>query len=160
MTISRRRDMLLGLAAVAATLTVGSFAHAKRKVPTRVVWTSVELPEDKLQKVRENTLRNVLRKEAKDADWGEQEGARLEASVKVVEFLVLEREDVVRVTCTAVGKLAKGPSVRTHFSLGDHPKQQAKLEKMILTLVARGLVTRLSSIARKQGQKKEATTAA
>lgn len=137
-------------------LTIGASthtAHAKRKPPTTVTWTSVDLPEDKLRASRERTLRTMLRKESKDADWGEHEKGRLEASVKVIEFQVHAREDVVRVTCTAMGRLAGGPSVRTHFSIGDHPKQQARLEKMILTLVARGIVTRLSSIARKRATK-------
>lgn len=151
-----RRELLLGLASTAMLLTIGASshpAHAKRKPPTTVTWTDVVLPEDKLRSRRERTLRSVLKKESKDADWGEHKNGRLEASVKVIEFQVHAREDVVRVTCTAVGKLAGGPSVRTHFSIGDHPKQQAKLEKMILTLVARGIVTRLASIARKRAAK-------
>jgi len=124
-----------------------AFAKQQKK-KTRVNWTEVELPEDKLRRRRERTLRSVLKKESGNANWGDHKDHQLEASVKVVEFQVHQKEHVVRVTCTAVGKLAGGPSVRTHFSIGDHPKRQDKLEKMVLTLVARGIVTRLAAIAR------------
>lgn len=137
--------------AAATLIAVGASAepaHAKRKKSTRVSWTSVDLPEDKLRRRRERTLRKVLEKESKRAEWGDHESKKLEASVKVVEFQVQHKENVVRVTCTALGKLAGGPTVRTHFSMGDHPDHQRKLEKMVLTLVARGIVTRLAAIAR------------
>jgi hypothetical protein len=146
-----RRELLQLFGAAATLIAIGGAsgaASAKQKKPTRVSWTEVELPEDKRSRRRERTLRSVLKKESKNANWGEHKDNRIEASVKVVEFQVQQKEHVVRVTCTAVGKLAGGPSVRTHFSIGDHPKRQDKLEKMVLTLVARGIVTRLASISR------------
>lgn len=144
------------LCGVAATLiAVGGAssrpAFAKRKTKTSISWTNVELPEAKLRRRRERVLRSVLERESRRTDWGRHENNRLDASVKVVEFHVEQKEKVVRVTCTALGKLDGGPQVRTHFSIGDHPKRQAKLEKMVLTLVARGLVTRLAAIARRRG---------
>lgn len=150
MTAPSRRDLIRWLGAAGALLAVGVPADvwAKAKPKTTVTWTSVELPEDKRRAQRERTLRSVLRKEARDEDWGAATDNRIEASVRVIEFHVIHKPDVVRVTCTAMGKLAGGPSVRTHFSIGDHPTKQGKLEHMVLTLVARGLVTRLSAIAR------------
>ena len=146
-----RRDLLKCFGAAATVIAIGAStdtAWAKRKKSTRVSWTSVDLPEGELRRRRERTLRKVLEKESKRAEWGDHASKKLEASVKVIEYQVQHKENVVRVTCTALGKLAGGPTVRTHFSMGDHPKNQRKLEKMVLTLVARGLVTRLAAIAR------------
>jgi hypothetical protein len=88
-----------------------------------------------------------LKTASSGVDWGNHESG-LEASVRVTEFVVGERKDVMRVTCTAVGKLKNGPAVRTHFSFGDHPRKRDKLERTVLTLVAQGVVTRLAAIAR------------
>lgn len=147
-----RRELLQLFGAAVTLIAIGGAsngaAFAKQKKTTRVSWTEVEVPEDKLRRRRERTLRSVLKKESKNANWGDHKDNLVEASVKVVEFQVQQKEHVVRVTCTAVGKLAGGPSVRTHFSIGDHPKRQDKLEKMVLTLVARGIVTRLAAISR------------
>lgn len=151
--VSRRR-MLHAAAGLGALLALGSLPDsalaAGKKSSTSVAWTKVEVPPGDRRRARESMLRKVLGRESRDADWGEHKSGRIEASVSVVEFAVERRDDVVRVTCTALGKLAGGPSVRTHFSIGDHPSRQVKLETMVLTLVARGIVTRLSAIARKR----------
>ena len=145
------------LGSSAAALAFGSTwtggADAKQK-PTQVVWNSVTLPDDDRRARRERVLKKILKSVAGKEDWGTQPDGRIEASIKVVEFQVTRREDVVRVTCTAVGKLKNGPSVRTHFSIGDHPKRQDALEKMVLTLVARGVVTRLAAIARNRAARR------
>lgn len=162
MSLFSRRDILGALGAVAATLTVGGFAtdaYARKRPHTTVEWTEVVLPESDRKGVRTALLKGVLKKESRRADWGEQPDGKLQGVVKVVEFTVVRKEDVVRVTCTAVGKLSKGPAVRTHFSFGGHPHQQAKLEKTMLTLIAQGVITRLSSIARERAKRRAATGA-
>lgn len=135
--------------------TISLEATAKPTAKTTVKWTSVQLPTNEANSRRESKLRSQLVKEARYADWGKHRTAKLEASVKVTEFRVETSTSVVQVTCTATGKLAKGPTVRTHFSMGDHPSKQVKLESMVLTLVARGIVTRLSAIARNQSAKQQ-----
>lgn len=134
--------------------TIATEAMAKPAAKTTVKWTSVQVPTADAKSRRESKLRSQLVKEARYADWGKHPVARLDASVKVTEFRVETNTSVVQVTCTATGKLAKGPTVRTHFSMGDHPNKQVKLESTVLTLVARGIVTRLSAIARNQSAKR------
>lgn len=144
-----RRLLLTNALTVGALLCLGaSPAAARAKPSTRVKWVSVKLPSSDHQKRREQSLRKRLSTEAHLADWGKHKANVLQASVTVSEFRVNTGPTVVQVTCTALARLGTGPSVRTHVSLGDHPTKQRKLENMILTLVARSLVTRLSAIAR------------
>jgi hypothetical protein len=150
MVLLSRRQLLGALSTAAAALAAGTANEAWAKKPprTRVEWTEVVLPDDDRRAVRTSILKAVLKKESRRVDWGQHAGGELQGVVKVVEFAVSRKEDVMRVTCTAVGKLNKGPAVRTHFSFGGHPHQQEKLEKTMLTLIAQGVITRLSAIAR------------
>ena len=144
-----RRLLLSNVLTVGALFCLdASPAAARTKTLTRVKWVSVKLPSSEHQKRREQSLRKLLSTETRLADWGKHKANLLQASVTVTEFRVNTSETVVQVTCTAMARLGTGPSVRTHVSLGDHPTKQRKLENMILTLVARSLVTRLSAIAR------------
>ena len=127
---------------------LGKAADAQARPRTRVQWTEVTLPTDERQAQRENQLRAVLRRESHHADWGSPPGDFVEASLHVTEFSIEHRPDVVRVTCSAVGRLHKGPMVRTHFSFGGNPKKRDALEQTMLTLVGRGVVTRLAAVSR------------
>lgn len=147
--LSRRAfSLLLGSLAALAVVTQADTSEARRK--PKVVWTDVELPESDRRQLRENELRKVLKREARRVQWGNPPDGTVEASIKVTQFTVERRPDVVRVTCSAVGRLGKGPIVKTHFSFGGHPNRAAALESHMLLLVARGVVTRLSSISRER----------
>ena len=152
----KRRDLFRWLVASGTVLAIGNFplyAWSKPKPKTTIHWTNVEFPEDKLRTQRERILRTILRKESSTEDWGPH-NQRIEASIRIIEYQIVHTPEVVRVTCTAVGKLVGGPSVRTHFSIGDHPTKQAKLERNMMTFVARGIVTRLAVIARNRAAAK------
>ena len=136
----------LAVAASGVAATVASRADARPRV--KVVWTEVALPATDRQRARELHLRKVLAKEARRVQWGDPLGGLVEASVRVTEFSVVKRPDVVRVSCTAVARLHKGPAVRTNFSFGGHPHRSRQLEEQMLLLVGRGLITRLSAISR------------
>ncbi len=146
-----RRQLLAALGATATAVAVDGFATdalARKPRRTQVEWTEVVLPDDERRSVRTAVLKAILKKESRHADWGQQPDGKLQAAVKVEEFTVSRKQDVVRVTCKAVGTLGKGPAVRTHFSFGGHPNEQEKLEKTVLTLIAQGVITRLAAIAR------------
>lgn len=139
--------MVIGpLAGLLGLIAVEQPAQARHR--TEVIWSDVSFPDDALQATRERQLRSVLRRESRREDWGHSQSSVVEASLKIVEFAVEKRPDVVRVTCTAVGKIKNGPAARTHFSFGGHPNKQAALERTMLTLVGRGIVTRLAAISR------------
>ena len=151
-----RRNFLLALLPIAAALAVATSADPTfaRKRP-KVVWTEVEVPEGEHQTNRERQLRNVLKREGHRVQWGDPPDGLIEASVKVTEFTIERRPDVVRVTCSAVGRLGNGSAVKTHFSFGGHPKKEAALETQMLTLVGRGVVARLASISREHNKTKK-----
>ncbi|MEZ4315694.1 MAG: hypothetical protein R3F14_47365, partial [Polyangiaceae bacterium] len=64
--------------------------------------------------------------------------------------------DVHRVTCTIVGRIPGGPSAKSRISFGGSPAEKAKLEKQVLTMVAKAVVTRLAEIVRSRAAKEEA----
>jgi hypothetical protein len=149
----QRRDFLKALCGIGAGLTVvavqgSAFAEKKAKVE----WTEVELPADPRKAAREHLLRSVLSRESHRVSWGQQQQP-LELAVKVTEFEVIKRADVVRVTCAAVGKMKNGPSVKTRFSFGGDPRKQEQLESHVLTLIAQGVVNRLAAIAREKAKR-------
>lgn len=153
--LSRRRFFgFLTAAAAGIAAAASSTAQARQRV--KVVWTEIELPAGERQGAREKHLRKVLAKEARRVQWGDPVGGLVEASVKVTEFNVQKRPDVVRVSCTAVARLHNGPKVRTNFSYGGHPHRATQLEEQMLLLVGRGLVTRLSSISRDRTKRRSA----
>lgn len=144
----------LAVAGACVLLTTAEPGFARKR--TRVVWTEVTVPKSERQAVREKHLLSVLKKEARKAQWGEPHDGLIEASVKVTEFKVERRPDVVRITCTAVGKLGRGPVVNTHFSFGGHPQKEPALESQMLLLVGRGVITRLASISRERHKPRRA----
>lgn len=154
--LSRRRFFGF-LAAAAAGIVAATSSTAQARQRTKVVWTEIDLPAGERQDAREKHLRKVLSKEARRVQWGEPDGGLVEASVKVTEFNVQRRPDVVRVSCTAVARLRNGPKVRTNFSFGGHPNRAQQLEEQMLLLVGRGLVTRLSSISRDRTKRRAAS---
>lgn len=148
-----RRQWFGGLLCGVSALVTSWPGEAEARRRTRVEWSEVKLPDDARQKKRQALLRKVLAQESRRADWGRHKSGVVRASVTVTQFQVVRRDDVMRVTCTAVGKLEKGPSARTHFSFGGHPDQQDKLEQTILTLIGRGIVTRLAALARQRAKR-------
>ena len=58
--------------------------------------------------------------------------------------------NIVRVTCSALGKIKELGVARSRFSYGGKAEQRAQLEKHILELVARGILVRLAELAREK----------
>jgi hypothetical protein len=114
----------------------------------RVVWTEIRVTARQKRPDLERFLKEVVEKQTRKADWGGRGGEPLEARFQVTEFDVVQRPDVVRVTCTAVGRIQGAPSVRSHFSMGGRPAERADLERQLLTMLGRGIVSRLAVIAR------------
>src|SRR6266542_3845576 len=114
----------------------------------RVVWTEITLPSREKRPDLERFLKEVVDKQTRKADWGGRRAEPLEAHFQVTEFSVVQKSDVVRVTCTAVGHIQGAPSVRSHFSMGGRPTQRVELEHQLLSMLGRGIVSRLAVIAR------------
>lgn len=141
-----RRSSRFALGLVLALTLVAPVATAKTR--THVVWSSVKVREGDDQAAREKALQPILKKEARRADWGDHHGDPVIASIEIKELSSVLDGDVVRVTCTAVGKLQGGHAAKSKFSFGGHPADRAKLEKHVLELVTRGIVARLAEMSR------------
>jgi hypothetical protein len=137
---ARRTAFLLGLVAVFIAVPAWASPH--------VVWTDITLASRDKRPELERFLKQIIERQTRRADWGRRRQSPLEARFDVTEFSAVAGKDVVRVTCTGIGKLKGGQSVRSHFSMGGRPGGRAELERQLLTMLGRGIVNRLAEIAR------------
>ncbi len=138
----RRLVRAIALFAALAVILVTFDADARKK---RVVWIEVAVSD---RPALAPLMRKILEKEGRRADWGKKRKAPVEAALVVKELSATREGDVVRVSCTAVGKVKGLGAAKSMFSYSGLPHQQTKLEKHVLELVARGIVTRLADMAK------------
>ena len=91
-------------------------------------------------------LERSLQREARKADWGAGEGSVIHYRVRVDSLRIEAAGDVVRVHCSATGELPNGKSARSRLSFSGAPAAERKLVEEVLSLVARGVVTRLAEL--------------
>ncbi|HMJ10497.1 MAG TPA: hypothetical protein VK524_03770 [Polyangiaceae bacterium] len=96
----------------------------------------------------EKHLRLMLAREARRADWGAARGTRIEYRFTVSELGIREHADVLRVRCTAFGKLPSGKTAKSHLDFGGDPRARSEVVKRVLEMVARGVITRLAELER------------
>ena len=131
----------LGLATLAVAPTA---AHAGGKA--RVEWLRVDVPEREGAPRVQKLLKQALAQATKKANFGK--GQHVSLSARVVELTTEERGDVLRITCTVMGRVVGGAGARSRISYGGSPDKRDELEKEVLTQVANGLVARLAQIVR------------
>ncbi len=122
-----------------------SAPHAEAR--GRASWTQVEVRKGDDQERVGSSLKKLLVTASKKAKWGK--GEKIELSARVTKLDWETRDDVVLVHVTVVGKIKGGESARAYIRIGGRPSEKRKLEKQALRIVADGLVTRLSDIARR-----------
>jgi hypothetical protein len=93
-------------------------------------------------------LEHVLRREARHADWGAGRGSHIQYRFTVSELETSVENGVLRVRCTAVGKLPNGKRARSRLSYGGAPNARQDVVKRVLEIVARGVITRLAELER------------
>jgi hypothetical protein len=98
----------------------------------------------------ERHFRRMLKRAARRADWGAGRGAHIEYRVVVEELAVTETRGVLRVRCTALGRLPRGKSARSHIDYGGDPKKRRAVIERVLEIVAGGVVTRLAALERER----------
>lgn len=96
----------------------------------------------------EKHLRVTLKREARHADWGADEKSKISYRFFVEELQLREENGVLHVTCTALGRLPKGKSAKSHIAFGGDPHDRKKVVERVLDIVARGVVTRLAELER------------
>jgi len=93
-------------------------------------------------------LRSTLKREARRADWGAGAASKISYRFFVQELELREEAGVLHVTCTALGRLPKGRSAKSHLVFGGDPRDKKKVVEHVLDIVARGVVTRLAELER------------
>jgi hypothetical protein len=96
----------------------------------------------------ESHLRGTLKREARRADWGAGSGSKISYRFFVEELELREEAGVLHVSCTALGRLPKGKSAKSHIVFGGDPRDRKKVVERVLDIVARGVVTRLAELER------------
>ncbi len=95
-------------------------------------------------------LKLRLRREARKADWGAPTGAKIEFRFFVEELKIRVDGNVLRISCTALGRLPKGKSARSKIEYGGDPRRRTVEVKKVLEMVARGVITRLAELERER----------
>jgi hypothetical protein len=135
---------------LAALVVAPPTAHAGGK--PKVEWLRVDVPDGQDAARLQKLLKKALTQAAKKANFGKAKSVTL--SARVVELSTEERGDVLRITCTVMGRVVGGAGARSRISYGGSPEKRDELEKEVLTQVANGLVARLAQIARTQASRK------
>jgi hypothetical protein len=153
----RRVTTWLCAAALGLATLLGARGDALAEAPGRgskpkIDWVRVEVPEGQDSARLTKVLKDALKQATKRADFGKSPGA-VALSARVVELRSEQQGDVLRVTCTMMGRVAHGPGARSRISYGGSPGKREELEKQVLTMVANGLVARLAQIVRTQAPK-------
>ena len=89
----------------------------------------------------------LLEQAARKANFGKK-AKSVTLSARVVELKTEQRGDILRVSCTMMGRVVGAAGAKSRISFGGSPASRGDLEKQVLTMVANGLVARLAQIAR------------
>lgn len=115
----------------------------------RVVLDRLTLPDDLGGAAAiERHLRKTLKRETRRADWGAGRGSTITYRFELEELTVTEQGGVVRVSCTALGKLPKGKVARSHLTFSGAPSRRKEIVERVLEIVARGVIGRLAELER------------
>jgi len=133
-------------ALIVACLSILATAPPAEASGAKVRWVRVDVPAaqngGRLQKMLKLALNRAVRR----ANFGKAKTVSLAA--RVVEISAEEREDVLHITCTVMGRVVGGAGARSRISYGGSPEKRDELEKEVVTQVANGLVARLAQIVR------------
>lgn len=128
---------------------------ASARPKANVEWTRVDaLPATRDGARLAKILLRLLKEASRKADFGKVGKVQLRA--RISEYVVEQKSDVLRIRCSVIGRLEGGPSAKSRIVFGGDPKDPKALEKQVLTMVARGVTSRLAALAKaRQGAKKE-----
>ncbi len=95
-------------------------------------------------------LRRVLKREVRRVEWGAGTGNRIEYRFAITKLEIETQGDVVQVTCSAIGRLPKGKTAKSHLSFGGSKAKRGAVVNKVLEIVARGVVARLAELERER----------
>lgn len=91
-------------------------------------------------------LEKVLKHEAHHVQWGAGRTSRITYRFYLEELELSVEHGVLKVRCTAFGRLPKGKTARSKLEFGGDPKEPQKVIDHVLTIVARGVLARLADL--------------
>jgi hypothetical protein len=93
-------------------------------------------------------LEKALKHEAHRFQWGAGRSSRIEYRFYLEQLDLSVERGVLKVRCTALGRLPKGKTARSKLEFGGDPKDPRKVIDHVLTIVARGVLSRLADLER------------
>ena len=93
-------------------------------------------------------LEKVLKHEARRVQWGAGQGSRITYRFYLEQLDLSVERGVLKVRCTAFGRLPKGKTARSKLEFGGDPREARKVIDHVLTIVARGVLSRLAELER------------
>lgn len=125
-----------------------AWASARAASGPKIELDRLDLPE--AAKPYERFLRRTLEREAARVDWGAGTGSTIQYRFDIQELQIRVEPDVVTVRCAATGRMPRGRPAKSQLSFGGEPGQERKLVERVLTIVVRGVLTRLSEMERER----------
>ena len=93
-------------------------------------------------------LDKVLKHEQHRVQWGAGRESRITYRFYLEQLDLSVEKGVLKVRCTALGRLPKGKTARSKLEYGGDPAQAHKVIDHVLSIVARGVLARLADLER------------
>jgi hypothetical protein len=93
-------------------------------------------------------LEKALKHEQHRVEWGAGRGSRITYRFYLEQLDLSVERGVLKVRCTALGRLPKGKTARSKLEYGGDPSKAHQVIDHVLTIVARGVLARLADLER------------
>lgn len=143
-----KRREILRLAAALAAFGLPGRAFAEPAGRPKVLLDHLDFPEKLGGKQYRKFLERQLKREVFRVDWGASSDSTIQYRFQVTELNVTIGNQVLTVSCSALGHLPNGRTARGRISFSGNPKDHRKLVEHVLAIVARGVIERLAEIER------------
>ena len=100
------------------------------------------------QKRVTKVLEKALKREAHRFEWGAGRGSRIEYRFTLEQLDLSVERGVIKVRCTALGRLPKGKTARSRLEFGGDANKAHQVIDHVLLIVARGVLSRLADLER------------
>ena len=139
--LTRRSFLALTLVATASP--------ARSRGRPKVVLDRLDFPSDVAAAgYYKKHLRRVLAREVRRVEWGAGRENTIQYRFAIAKLDISIADGIMKVSCTAMGRLPGGRKAKSHLSFGGDPRKKTQVVSRVLEIVARGVVTRLAELER------------
>jgi hypothetical protein len=153
----RALSILLGSLALICTTALSNIAGAAEPALVgpddgpegrpRIVLDQLVVPSNVPEHQRvTKVLEKALKHEAHRVQWGAGRGSRITYRFYLEELNLSVERGVLKVRCTAFGRLPKGKTARSKLEFGGDPQNAQRVIDHVLGIVARGVLSRLADM--------------